>query len=228
MLTTRTWLLLGAALSVATADAAAQTRTAGSGIRVRKDVDATALRTSTTPATTAPATTTIASPGEVSLGTSFVLADYANMNEKNITAHMASGDSLEIQLAQLAQSRATAQSVRDYAATLQNDHTAHLARTIEMITDEHVGAQPMAADPEGARMREMLDRLRRMPAGPAWDATFLRFQAQHHQNEIDLLNANIKNAHDDDLEDHIEDSLTSLAKHRDLAKSVGTALGVTF
>lgn len=219
----RTWLLLGvAALFAATGEAAAQNRTTGSGIRVTKDVDVSA-RVSTTPSTT-----TIVSPGEVALGTSFTLAAYANMNEKNITAHMASGDSLEIQLAQLAQGKATAQSVRDYAATLQNDHTAHLAKTIEIITDEDVGAQAMANDPEGARMRETLAHLRSMPAGAAWDAMFLRFQAQHHQNEIDLLNANIKNAHDDDLEDHIEDSLTSLAKHRDMARSVGAGLGVTF
>jgi len=216
---TRTWLLLGAgALVLAGADAAAQERTTGSGIRVTKD-----LSVSTTPSTV-----TTLSPGEVALTTRFDLAAYANMSEKNITAHMAAGDSLEIQLAQLAQTKGTSQAVRDYASTLQTDHTAHLAKTIEIITDEDVGAQPLAFDPEGARLREMLSQLRSMPAGSNWDALFLRFQAQHHQNEIDLLNANIKNAHDDDLEDHIEASLTSLARHRDMAKSVGAGLGVTF
>jgi putative membrane protein len=216
---TRTWLLLGAgALFVASADAAAQTRTTGSGIRVSKDIDVS----------TTPSTTTIESPGEVSLTTSFALSAYANMNEKNITAHMAAGDSLEIQLAQLAATKGTAQAVRDYASTLQTDHTAHLAKTIEIITDEDVGAEPMANDPEGARLRQMLSHLRDMPAGTNWDAMFLRFQAQHHQNEIDLLSANLKNAHDDDLEEHIEASLTSLAKHRDAAKSVGAGLGLTF
>ena len=216
-----TSVLLGVSALVLASAADAQTRTTGSGIRVTKDeVGATV---STTPSTT---TTTVVG-GDVSLTTPFDLAAYANMNEKNITAHMAAGDSLEIQFAQLAQSKATSQQVRDYAAMLLTDHTAHLAKTHEIITDEDVGAEPMANDPEGMRMRQTLNMLRDMAAGSGWDAAFLRFQAGHHQNEIDLLSANIKNAHDDDLEDHIEKSITSLGKHRDHARSVATALGVT-
>lgn len=222
-MTTRTWLLLGAAsVFAATGEAAAQNRTTGSGIRVSKDVDVSAS------VSTTPSNTTITSPGEVSLGTSFALASYANMSEKNIAAHMAAGDSLEIEQAQLAQSKATSQAVRDYASMLLSEHTAHLAGTIDQITDEKVGAEPMAVDPEGMRMREMLTEMRNMPAGAKWDAAFLRFQSQHHQNEIDLLSANIKNAHDDDFEDHIDNTLKALAKHRDMARSVGVGLGVTF
>ena len=95
----RTIALLGTgALLMATA-AGAQTRTTGSGIRVTKDVPA---------ATTTPSTTSM-SPGEVALGTEFNLAAYANLNEKNITAIMAGGDSLEIQMSELALSKATSE-----------------------------------------------------------------------------------------------------------------------
>lgn len=212
----RTIALLGTgALLMATA-AGAQTRTTGSGIRVTKDVPA---------ATTTPSTMSM-SPGEVALGTEFNLAAYANLNEKNITAIMAGGDSLEIQMSELALSKATSQAVRDYASMLLNDHRAHLAKTIEIITDEDVGAEPPPSNPEGARMKEMLARLRTMSAGTNWDAEFVKFQVSHHQNVIDLLTPNIKNAHDDDLEDHIEKTLTSLAKHRDHGKTVGHGLGI--
>lgn len=212
----RTIVLLGTgALLVATA-AGAQTRTTGSGIRVTKDA----------PAGTTTPSTTVLSPGEVSLTTEFTLAPYANMNEKNITAHMAAADSLEIRLAELALTKATAQSVRDYANMLLTAHRAHLAKTLEIITDEDVGATPLARDPEGMRMRETLATLQRMAPGTGWDAAFVRFQIQHHQNEIDLLTPNIKNAHDDDLEDHIEKSLKSLAEHRDMGKTVAHGLGL--
>src|SRR5687767_5814735 len=108
----RTIALLGTgALLMATA-AGAQTRTTGSGIRVTKDVPA---------ANTTPSTTSM-SPGEVALGTEFNLAAYANLNEKNITAIMAGGDSLEIQMSELALSKATSQAVRDYANMLLTDH----------------------------------------------------------------------------------------------------------
>jgi putative membrane protein len=204
------------------AAAGAQRRTTGSDIRISKD----RAEVSTTPSVTT--TTAIVSGGEVTLTTPFDLSVYANkMTEKNITAHMAAGDSLEIELGRLAQARGLDSRVRDYGTTLVNDHTAHLAKTIEIITDEDVGAEPMAFDPEGIRLREFLTRARQLPSGANWDAAFLRFQAAHHQNEIDILNSNIKNAHDDDLEEHIENSLKSLAKHRDMARSTATALGVT-
>jgi putative membrane protein len=149
------------------------------------------------------------------------------MNEKNMTAHMAAGDSLEIQISQLAQTKGTDARVREYASMLVTDHTAHLAKTIEIITDEDVGAEPLANDPEGMRMRQMLTELRNMPAGANWDAAFLRFQVQHHQNELDLWPTVVKNAHDDDLEAHIGKTQQSLTKHRDTAKSIATQLGVT-
>src|SRR5688572_18405244 len=173
-------VVLGAgALLLATA-AAAQTRGTGSGIPVAKDRPGV----SSTPS----ATVMEVVGGEVTLATPFDLSAYAGkMSEKNITAHMAAGDSIEIQLAQLALSKATSESVRSYATMLLNDHTAHLAKTSEIITDEKVGAEPMAFDPEGLRMREMLTKLRSMPTGANWDAAFVRFQVGHHQNEIDLL-----------------------------------------
>ena len=157
----------------------------------------------------------------------FSIASYPALNEKNITALMAAGDSLEIQIGDLARTKGTAQSVRDFGTMLATDHRAHLAKTHEIITDEDVGAEPVPNDVEGARLRGMLNWLQTTPASAAWDAAFLRFQAQHHQNVIDVLNANIKNAHDDDLEDHIQKTLLSLAKHRDAAKSTATGLGVT-
>ena len=217
MTRTRISVLLGAVAMLAATAADAQQRMQGSGIRVEKRE----FDVSTTPSRT---TVEVAS-GEVNLTTPFDITAYANMTEKNITAHMAAGDSLEIQFAELALSKGTNQQVRDFASMLLTDHRAHLAKTHEIITDEDVGAEPLAFDPEAMRMRQMLNTLRTMAAGTNWDAAFLRFQAQHHQNEIDLLSANIKNAHDDDLEDHIEKSLTSLAKHRDHARSVATSLG---
>lgn len=213
----RTIVLLGtAALFVATA-AGAQARTTGSGIPVTKDMPV---------AYTTPAAKTTMSPGEVSLGTPFNLAAYANLSEKNITAILAGGDSLEIRMTELALSKATSQAVRDYANMLLTDHRAHLAKTIEIITDEDVGAEPPPSHPEGARMKEMLAKLQTMPAGTSWDAAFVKFQIDHHQNVIDLLTPNIKNAHDDDLEDLIEKTLVSLAKHRDHGKTVAHGLGI--
>jgi putative membrane protein len=208
---------LGAAALVLAGAVGAQTRTTGSGIPIKKDGAPPAVRT-----TTSGGDVTATSP---TLPT-FSVASYGVLNEKNMTAIMAAGDSLEIQLGHLAHSKGTAQSVRDYGMMLANDHTAHLAKVTEVITDEGVGAQAPPNDVEGARTRAMLAWLQNNPASKEWDAAFLRFQAQHHQNVHDILKANIKEAHDDDLEQLIEATLGSLIKHRDAAQSTATALGV--
>ena len=168
---TRIPVLLGAVAVMGATVAGAQERMQGSGIRVTKSE----FEVSSTPSTST--TTVEISTGEVSLTTPFDITAYANMTEKNITAHMATGDSLEIQFAELALSKATNQQVRSFANMLLNDHRAHLAKTHEIITDEDVGAQPLAFDPEAMRMRQMLTNLRNMNAGANWDAAFLRFQA---------------------------------------------------
>ena len=196
----------------------AQART-GSGIPITKDLPPASTTTSTSDGSIAVTVTPAVLP-------TFSAASYGPLTEKNITAIMAGGDSLEIQLGHLAHSKGTAQSVRDYGMMLANDHTAHLAKVTEVITDEDVGFQAPANDVEAARMRAMLTWLQNTPASKEWDAAYLRFQAQHHQNVHDLLSANIKAAHDDDLEQLIEATLVSLMKHRDVARSTATSLGV--
>jgi len=213
----RTWLVLGAGVALlASAEASAQ---AGSGIRVRKDGASASTTTSTT----------AVSEGDVAVVTltPFELAPYANMSEKNMTAHMSASDSLELQISRLAQTKASSQRVRNYATMLVNDHSSHLAKTIEIITDEDVGAESLSYDPEHVRMREVLSALRTRSRSAEWDAAFLRFQVMHHQNEIDLLTPVIKNAHDDDLEKLIEGTLQSLARHRDAARTVAATVGLS-
>ena len=109
---TRISVLLGAVAMLAATAADAQERMQGSGIRVQKSE----FGVSTTPSRT----TVEVSTGDVNLTTPFDITAYANMTEKNITAHMAAGDSLEIQLAELALSKGTSQQVRDFASTLLN------------------------------------------------------------------------------------------------------------
>jgi putative membrane protein len=149
------------------------------------------------------------------------------MSDSAIVAHMAIDDSLEITIAKLAAIKGTEQRVRDFATILATDHEAHLASTARVIENEHVVPQASANDPQGTRLREMLAWLDTATAGTAWDAAFLRFQVAHHQSEIAALNANSMNAYGGALADHMRRSLVSLAKHRDLARSVATTLGVS-
>ena len=212
---------LGAAALLLAGAAGAQARPGGSGIPISKDTPTPSVRTTAT--SDGSVATVTGSPAVLP---TFSVASYGPLNEKYMTNIMAGGDSLEIQLGHLAHGKGTAQSVRDYGMMLANDHTAHLAKVIEVITDEDVGSAAPPTNVEGDRTKAMLAWLQSNPASKEWDAAYLRFQAQHHQNLYDLLSANIKEAHDDDLEQLLKATLNSLIKHRDTAKSAATALGV--
>jgi len=149
---------------------------------------------------------------------------YPDLNERNMTALMASGDSLEVEIGQLAHEKGSDQRVRGFGLMLANDHTAHLARTLEMT---FAGFEPIRDDVSTQRLRELLSWLQANPPGVDWDARLLRALAQHHQRVMEILSHNIENIHDHDFEDHFKKTLTSLAKHRDVAKSIATTLGVS-
>jgi len=228
MINTRTWLLLGAgALLVTSTQATAQNRTSGSGIKISKETSASATVTTTPSAMTTTTTQTTVSSGDVVISsTPFALSSYANMTEANMLAHLLAGDSLEIELTSLAQLKATDQRVRNYAAMLTTEHRDHLQRALRMTPDEHITPVPMAVDPEGARLQETINSLRTLSASSAWDEAFVRFSVEHHQNELDLLNMNAKNAHDDDFEALVGATQVALTKHRDMGRTVATQIGV--
>jgi predicted outer membrane protein len=213
-----TCLIVGAGAVLAiSADASAQAT--GSGIPVTKDRATT---------TAAPTGTTTVVGGEVTPRlTAFSVSSYPALTLSNIAAHLLSGDSAEIRMAQLAQSKATAQAIHDYATMLANDHAAHYASAKKALDDEDVMPMSLASDVEALRMQQEMTRLSNMAAGPAWDAEFVRFQVQHHQNEIDLLSANTTSVHGHEMHELLEDTIAALTKHRDSGRSTATTLGVT-
>ena len=211
-------ILLGAGALFLAGQAAAQSR-----IPVSKDRPTSTVTTS--PGSVEPVASSLVVT-EVTLPV-FNLNAYANMSEQNILAFMLAGDSLEIEMSRLATTKGTDQRVRDFGNMLLNAHTGHLATLQKIDAEEDLDPVPMVNDIEGARMRGMLVWLSNTPAGPSWDAAFLRFQAAHHQNALDIVNLNIKNAHDDDFEKVIDATLKTLASHRDQARNIAGALGVS-
>jgi putative membrane protein len=216
-------MLIGAGALLVAGQAAAQ-----SGIPISKDrptATTEPMTTSSAGEVTRPVASSL-TVTEVTLPV-FDLNAHANMSEENILAFMFGGDSAEVEMGRLAQSKGTDQRIRDYGAMLVNDHTAHLATLRKIDEHENLDPAPFANNIEGSRTRAMLTWLANAPASPSWDAAFIRFQAGHHQNAIDIVNLNIKNAHDDDFEKVIEATLNSFANHRDRARTVATELGVT-
>jgi predicted outer membrane protein len=215
----RTVLLgLGAAM-MASSVAMAQTDTLQrSGIRVRKDasLDVSYTRTGVDVRTPSYA------GGDVDI--------YAGWTDGNIIHYLIVGDSMEVEIARLAETRSGSAAVRDLARMLASDHTAYLAEDLEMNRDEDLGRVPSPNDMTLSRLTNAWNELRGL-SGAAFDRAFLRQIAAKHQSSIAAYRALEPNARDDDLEKLLEDRIPLLERHlnrtRDVAATLGVNLNIT-
>lgn len=149
---------------------------------------------------------------------------YAAMPEPAVAAHMAAVDSLQNFLATTGRSKLQNPRAQEFAARMAQDYAANYDAVIEIITDEEVGAAPLAQDSEVERLRTAVRKFEMMPTGPAYDAAFMRFQIDHHQNEMALLAHGRPQVHDDDFERLVDEWMTQLRNRRDLAASIVATL----
>jgi uncharacterized protein (DUF305 family) len=98
-----------------------------------------------------------------------------------------------VELAEIAAQRATDNDVRDLAAAISATQGDELADMKEWLRDWH---QPIAADPDPRAHAghggmhttdpEVIGQLRRTPAGPGFDRTFLNLLTGHQLGAIEL------------------------------------------
>jgi putative membrane protein len=212
----RTWLLvLGAGAMVIAGSltpAQADAQVTGSGIRVSKDAYVPSVSEGTV----------IDAPGFNAVDAEV----YRSMTDANIMSHMIVGDSLEIEIARIAAERAGDPEVREFARMLVDEHTRHLATSLEMSRDEDIGSIPADGDRHAVTLRRYLSSLRAMASSPAFDRAFLRYQIRHHDHEMNALRAMRPAARDDDLEQHIDETLPVIERHLNRSRELGSRLGV--
>jgi putative membrane protein len=212
----RSWLLMlgtGAMmLASSLTPAQANAQVTGSGIRVSKD-----------PYISEAPGTVMDTPGFNAVDAEI----YRSMTDANIMAHMIVGDSLEIEMARLAAERAGDPEVREFARMLVDEHSRHLGTSLEMSRDEDIGSIPADGDRHAVTLRRYLSNLRTIGSSPAFDRAFLRFQIRHHDHEMNALRAMRPAARDNDLKQHIDETLPVIERHLTRSRELGARLGVT-
>lgn len=214
----RRLVLAVGALALAGSTAAAQA--AGSGIPVRKgEVPAPASTASNAnEGMTVRTYTYTYSGGDVT--------NLAGWNDGNVIAHMIAGDSLEVELANLAIAKSQNAQVREIAQQLLNEHSASLNKLREMTTSENIPPVPHPNDHGDDHLRAALTELQGL-SGEAFDRAWLRHQISHHEMHLKMVEGLEDVSRDDDLEDFVEESYTPVRAHLERLNTVATAWGMT-
>ena len=151
--------------------------------------------------------------------------DVTMFSQKNLVNHLIVGDSIEIEMAQVAASRTQNAAVKDFANQLVTDHKAHLEQLNKFAASASIGREASASDTAGTHLAGLLAGLKTMPADSTFDRAFVQEQIEHHQATIDGLKSMRSAAKDAELQKDIDATLPILEKHLSSAQQLASQLG---
>ncbi len=123
----------------------------------------------------------------------------------------------EVQLARMAQERATRQDVKDYAQRLERDHT-NAQQMLSGLASQLQVQLPQSLDQRHQTMVSKLSNL----SGPQFDQQFLQEQIKAHQNSINQFQRASKQADNPQVKDYANRMLPNLEEHLRLAQNLAS------
>lgn len=147
-------------------------------------------------------------------------------NQKQVVDHLIVGDSLEVQMAQLAAARTKSAAVRNFANVLVTDHTKHLAALHKLAGKRDIGRAANPADSMGMFTGRMVSRMQAMAVDSTFDRMFVSQQIRHHVRALAELGSLRAVAKDDDLQQDIDATRPVLERHLALARGLAAQMGI--
>ena len=121
----------------------------------------------------------------------------------------------EIQLAKLAQQKATIDAVKNFAAMLERDHTA-VNQQVKTLADQRSVALPATVSDDKQKMYTDMDKM----TGKAFDKDYISMMVKAHSDGISLFEDTRSNASDIDVKNFADKTLPALKMHLDSAKAI--------
>jgi len=121
----------------------------------------------------------------------------------------------EIQLAKLAQQKATIDAVKNFAAMLERDHTA-VNQQVKTLADQRNVALPAAISDDKQKMYTDMEKM----TGKAFDKDYISMMIKAHGDGISLFEDTRSNASDIDVKNFADKTLPALKMHLDSAKAI--------
>lgn len=155
-------------------------------------------------------------------GTEAGAADVGSWSAANMLSHIVTGDSLEVELGRLAESKAQSDDVRAVAETIVRDHSANRDEALQLAQQEHLALTPPPADTSAAHASNVMQQLQGLE-GDAFDRAFVQRQIEHHQTEVRNLTTMQATVDDPEVRAFIDRTLTAVQDHLDQLQQIPLA-----
>ena len=148
--------------------------------------------------------------------------DVGSWSAANILAHIATGDSLEVEIGRLATEQAQSDDVKAVADKIVRDHSANRDEALRLAQQEQLALAPPPADTSEAHATNVLQQLQGLQ-GEAFDRAFVQQQIEHHQNEVRNLTTIQATVEDPEVRAFVERTLTAVQEHLDQLQQIPMA-----
>ena len=172
-------------------------------------VDTTAAMTDTTKAAAATPTTPAA----------------PQLTDANVTALLDEANAADSAAGQLAATKGTNASVKEFGRQMARDHHMLRKEGLDLVKKENLTPQPPANDSLQTSSQKMLDSLKAMPKGAAWDKAYIDNEVAVHQSVISLLQSAQSAAQDTSLKALLTKAQPLIQAHLTKAQDIQSKLG---
>jgi putative membrane protein len=141
-------------------------------------------------------------------------------NDRRFVEKAMHGGQAEVELARIAQSRATQADVKAYAQRMQQDHTKANEELTQIVNAKFT---PMEMKPDAQHRREA-DRLAKL-SGAEFDRAYMRHMVEDHRKTVAEFEKAASSAQDEQVKAFAAKTLPTLQEHLKQAQTLHGALG---
>lgn len=145
--------------------------------------------------------------------------DTANVQDQIFLRQLSVGNTAEMQLGNLAEGRAAATAVQEFAKRMIADHDTAQERLQRVARDKDVPL-PGELDMDHEVVRDQLQDL----DGEAFDESYIRAQIVDHQRAVQLLQYQIGLGQSEDVRTFAKETLVGVMRHLELARAIHAEL----
>lgn len=135
--------------------------------------------------------------------------------DRTFLADAMAGNQAEIQLAQLAQQKASSQGVRDLAQAIQQHHQDANSKLTSIATDASAANNATALKPQHKQLHDRLSKLE----GAEFDRMYASEMVKEHQKDIQKYEKASTQLQHAGLKSYATETLPTLKKHLDMARN---------
>jgi|SRR5581483_3887011 len=146
-------------------------------------------------------------------------ADRLGQNDSSFVTKAAEGGMAEVQMAELAKTKAQNQAVKDLANRIYTDHTTANNKLKSLVTKDNM-TMPTALDAKAQAEYNKLQNL----SGAEFDKEYVNHQIKDHKEDIVLFQHEADHGTNTDVKSWASENLPTLREHLRMAESARTQI----